>query len=69
MRLSLENKTDVVGSVVEMLDTLKPGSALTMTISRATSGAYFVTTVTDASSEDIVRLLGVFYLDRLQSIY
>lgn len=69
MRASLKNKTDVVQFVSDELDRLNNDSALTMTISLGSSGAYFVHTVTDASSEDIVTLLGQFYYDRHMSIY
>lgn len=69
MRVYLRNKADVVQSVADLVGPLEPGSALTMTISRDMSGDFFVTSVTDASSEDIVILLGQFYLDRHMSIY
>lgn len=65
MQYYLRNKEDVAQSVLDELAPLKAGSALTMTISLEPSGAYSVHTVTDASSEDIVSLLGRFYLDKL----
>lgn len=69
MRVCLKDKKDVVQFVSDELDRLSSGSALTMTISLGSSEAYFVNTVTDASSEDIERLLGKFYYDRHMSIY
>jgi hypothetical protein len=69
MRVFLKNKADVVQFVAEELERLSTDSALTMTISPGSSGGYSVNTVTDASSEDIVLLLGKFYFDRHMNTY
>lgn len=61
----LKTKEHVVQCVEDLLGSLNKGSALTMIISRGASEAYFVRTVTDASSEDIVALLGNYYLRKL----
>lgn len=65
---SLRNKTDVVQFVTEELTRLKPNSVLTMTIGRDTSEGFSVNSVTDISSEDIVKMLGQIYLERLTNI-
>lgn len=66
--LYLKNKTDVVQFVEEELKNLKPDSALTMTIGLDTLGAYSVNSVIGISSEDIVKMLGQFYYEKLTSI-
>lgn len=68
MSYYLKSKEDVVQCVSELLAPLNKGSALTMTITVGASEGFFVRTATDASSEDIERLLGKFYLDRLRDI-
>jgi hypothetical protein len=68
MTHSFKNKTDVAQFVNEEIQALKGDSALTMIIRADTSGAYSVSSVTDMSSEDTVRLLGQCYLGQLQNI-
>jgi hypothetical protein len=68
MKAYLKTNTDVAQCVEDLLLPLDKGSVLTMTISRNELGDYSVSSVTDASSEDIVTLLGQFYYDKLTSI-
>lgn len=67
MKAYLTNKQDVVEFVNEELKRLDQGSVLITIIQRETLEGYSVSTVTDVSLEDTVKVLGQACLDQLTS--